>query len=437
MSLGENIKNKRNELKLSQEYIADQLGVSRQAVSKWETGQSEPTASNLIQLAELFEISLSELVHPEKCSEKQETIPEKHSKKWVYLLLLAVIVLLGTVIILLVRAGKKDSMNSDKENIITFEWADFEEGEEYYLRGLPWGSSVEELLAMLPSSYELVEGPVDESAIDGEKTYFSLSEGLLNGRKVGLVFTFLYDELVKIEFTFDDEASREERFEAMVAEFTELYGPESEMIEDEKLKQLSYIWQTDNSMLSLHHIGQIGEGNWMSFWAGCTEAERERIIAKNNKETRELLLTDFKYEQEYRFSEIPWNSSRGEVEALLDCTLEEVPLGAEDYAFYDFADVIYVLNGYKAKVFVEFSEGKFVDVNFTFKAEEPKVFFEEIVSVLQEQYGPESNSSKSELTGYVSYAWRTETTLLGVGFDEEGDEWVKIYLNFPEAFAND
>ena len=37
MSLGENIKNKRQELKLSQEYLADQLGVSRQAVSKWET----------------------------------------------------------------------------------------------------------------------------------------------------------------------------------------------------------------------------------------------------------------------------------------------------------------------------------------------------------------------------------------------------------------
>ena len=42
MSLGENIKAKRNELKLSQEYVAEQLGVSRQAVSKWETDQSEP-----------------------------------------------------------------------------------------------------------------------------------------------------------------------------------------------------------------------------------------------------------------------------------------------------------------------------------------------------------------------------------------------------------
>ena len=41
MALGENIKSRREALKLSQEYIAEQLGVSRQAVSKWETGQSE------------------------------------------------------------------------------------------------------------------------------------------------------------------------------------------------------------------------------------------------------------------------------------------------------------------------------------------------------------------------------------------------------------
>ena len=67
MTLGENIKNRREELKLSQEYVAEQLGVSRQAVSKWETGQSEPTASNLIQLAEVFDINLSELVDPHKC----------------------------------------------------------------------------------------------------------------------------------------------------------------------------------------------------------------------------------------------------------------------------------------------------------------------------------------------------------------------------------
>lgn len=71
MSLGENIKTKRSELKLSQEYVAEQLGVSRQAVSKWETDQSEPTAKNLTELAAIFQISLSELVEPQKYHAEQ------------------------------------------------------------------------------------------------------------------------------------------------------------------------------------------------------------------------------------------------------------------------------------------------------------------------------------------------------------------------------
>lgn len=66
MSLGENMKKRREALKLSQEYVAAQLGVSRQAVSKWETGQSEPTASNLIRLAQVLETTLTELVEPHK-----------------------------------------------------------------------------------------------------------------------------------------------------------------------------------------------------------------------------------------------------------------------------------------------------------------------------------------------------------------------------------
>ncbi len=71
MSLGENIRKKREELKLSQEYVAERLGVSRQAVSKWETGKSEPTASNLVELANVFEIGLSELVDPKEYTSKK------------------------------------------------------------------------------------------------------------------------------------------------------------------------------------------------------------------------------------------------------------------------------------------------------------------------------------------------------------------------------
>lgn len=65
MKTGKNIATLRKARKLSQEYVAEQLGISRQAVSKWETGQTEPTAKNLVELAKLFNVTVSDLLEPE------------------------------------------------------------------------------------------------------------------------------------------------------------------------------------------------------------------------------------------------------------------------------------------------------------------------------------------------------------------------------------
>lgn len=62
MTLGEKIKTERKKSCLSQEKIADIVGVSRQAVTKWEADQSAPSTENLIALAGLFHIPLDELV---------------------------------------------------------------------------------------------------------------------------------------------------------------------------------------------------------------------------------------------------------------------------------------------------------------------------------------------------------------------------------------
>ncbi|MNI49530.1 HTH-type transcriptional regulator Xre [compost metagenome] len=48
---------------MTQEFVAEAIGVSRQAVSKWENGTSDPSTSNLITLAKLFKISAEELLH--------------------------------------------------------------------------------------------------------------------------------------------------------------------------------------------------------------------------------------------------------------------------------------------------------------------------------------------------------------------------------------
>ena len=61
-TLGETLKELRTERNMTQEFVAENLGVSRQAVSKWENGASEPSTSNLIAIAKLYETPPEELL---------------------------------------------------------------------------------------------------------------------------------------------------------------------------------------------------------------------------------------------------------------------------------------------------------------------------------------------------------------------------------------
>ncbi len=61
-SLGETLKEHRTRCRMTQEFVAESLGVSRQAVSKWENGTADPSTSNLFALAKLFGISVEELL---------------------------------------------------------------------------------------------------------------------------------------------------------------------------------------------------------------------------------------------------------------------------------------------------------------------------------------------------------------------------------------
>ena len=66
MILADKISLLRKKCGWSQEDLAEKLGVSRQSVSKWETGQSVPDLDKLIKLADLFGISVDELVREEE-----------------------------------------------------------------------------------------------------------------------------------------------------------------------------------------------------------------------------------------------------------------------------------------------------------------------------------------------------------------------------------
>ena len=63
MKFGENLKEIRKIKKISQEELAEKLGVSRQSISKWETGENYPTMNNIICLCDIFKCKMNDLVH--------------------------------------------------------------------------------------------------------------------------------------------------------------------------------------------------------------------------------------------------------------------------------------------------------------------------------------------------------------------------------------
>lgn len=72
LAMAQRLVDRRKAAGLSQEALAAQLGVSRQAVSKWERSESSPDTDNLIALAALYGVSLDELLYGEAASDADD-----------------------------------------------------------------------------------------------------------------------------------------------------------------------------------------------------------------------------------------------------------------------------------------------------------------------------------------------------------------------------
>lgn len=71
MTFAEKLKSIRKKAGMSQEKLAEKIGVSRQAITKWETDAGIPDIDNMMALSSLFNISLDELLSNEKTEKKQ------------------------------------------------------------------------------------------------------------------------------------------------------------------------------------------------------------------------------------------------------------------------------------------------------------------------------------------------------------------------------
>ena len=115
MTCGERIKQEREKRKLSQEDLAEQMEVSRQAVSKWESGQSRPTKEKLERLSALFELP------PEAWAEEMPPPPERAAlRRWKWICaVLAAALCLSLVSLWVLRPGAEQEAEPEKPYIDT------------------------------------------------------------------------------------------------------------------------------------------------------------------------------------------------------------------------------------------------------------------------------------------------------------------------------
>ena len=100
MNFNEKLIELRKKAGLSQEDLAEKVNVSRQSVSKWESGQSTPEMDKLIVLSNIFNISLDELVGKEQPNKKEnvKVINKESNKKHKILKVIAIIIIIYFVV---------------------------------------------------------------------------------------------------------------------------------------------------------------------------------------------------------------------------------------------------------------------------------------------------------------------------------------------------
>ena len=125
--LSDNIRSYRKKNNLSQDELAEKIGVSRQSVSFWETGQTQPTLDNIISLSKIFNISSDELLgNTESINIMQNedtvsTIKKKKNKiQWFVIIGIIIAVIICAIIILLMfsenNSSTKVASNSDDKS---------------------------------------------------------------------------------------------------------------------------------------------------------------------------------------------------------------------------------------------------------------------------------------------------------------------------------
>ncbi|MCF0137633.1 MAG: helix-turn-helix transcriptional regulator [Oscillospiraceae bacterium] len=114
--IGDNIRYYRKTNNMSQDELADKLNVTRQSISLWETGQTQPSLEYIITMARLFGISTDALLMSEPAEEPaavfekpaQPPVPQKKSRKPLIIGIIAAVVIIAAALALILSGGEAD-----------------------------------------------------------------------------------------------------------------------------------------------------------------------------------------------------------------------------------------------------------------------------------------------------------------------------------------
>lgn len=123
--LNMNIVYLRKQKQMTQETLAEKLNVSRQAVSKWESGLTEPDIQTLIQLSEIFEVSLDELIKGEHQEDDVVEKPNKTKKSTITMkkyIMMLIIIVIGISLLGLIGTNNDKNNNNSNENTEVNSW---------------------------------------------------------------------------------------------------------------------------------------------------------------------------------------------------------------------------------------------------------------------------------------------------------------------------
>ena len=203
MKLSDKLAELRRGSNLSQEELAEKLGVSRQAVSKWESGTAQPELQKLIELSNLYNVSVDELLSLEHTQEKESDVaeafgpvkaPEKltprafaHRYKRPLLLAAALLLLLTAIF---VRNSRRIRSLSRQVEELRGQIVSVQQSLAGQIAGI--GSSVEDILqreASLVSQYEYTVTDVDLEAQECTLAFSLMPKSIPEGLQLSLLIS--------------------------------------------------------------------------------------------------------------------------------------------------------------------------------------------------------------------------------------------------------